>query len=65
MTNLNIIAKELKNQGFVANLKMGGVFVELNTRTVGKMEVEIALDQVFDGIDFNLSRIYNGVLVKE
>lgn len=54
---LNLIANELKSIGFQTQITSATVIVSLN-RPMNQMEVEIALNQIFDDeIRFSISRI--------
>lgn len=54
----NVIAQELAQAGFEITVTSTGVVVSLN-RPMAKMEVEIALIQIFDEIQFTVERINN------
>lgn len=66
MTHATIVASELNQMGFktlVTETNDSAVAVSLTSRKISKMEVETALDQVFQEINFNcISRPY-GILV--
>jgi len=63
--NTPIIASILAQLGFVTRITSNGIIVSLN-RPVSTLEVEYALDQEFDGITFQVSRIsQNSILVQE
>lgn len=64
MRNANLVADELHSAGFRTKvLTSNGVIVSLISRKVSTMEVETALDQIFDGIDFHCQSTIDGVLV--
>lgn len=48
-----LIATELSNLGFTTRITQTGVLVSLNRR-VEKLEVEHALSQAFEGIEFKV-----------
>ena len=52
----NLIATELSNLGFEVRITQTGVLVSLN-RPVSTMEVETALTQAFEGVQFRVVRI--------
>ena len=60
----HLIAIALRNNGFDVKVYSNGVMVSLN-RYLYISEVETALDNIFEGITFNLSRYGNSVLVQE
>lgn len=63
--NSGIIASTLAQLGFVTRITGNGVIVSLN-RVINTLEVEIALAQEFEGIEFQVSRISkNRVLIEE
>lgn len=51
-----LIATELSNLGFQTRITQTGVLVSLN-RPVSRMEVETALEQVVEGIQFTITYI--------
>jgi hypothetical protein len=60
-----IIASILSQLGFVTRITSSGVIVSLS-RPVSTLEVEYALTQEFEGIQFQVSRIgQNSILVQE
>jgi len=64
MTNANLVADELHETGFRTKVfTSNGVIVSLTNRKVGRIEVETALDQIFDGLQLNCQSISEGVLV--
>ena len=63
MEHQNLVANELSNAGFKAEIFGDSVIVTLTNRKVSQMEVETALDQIFDGNVFDCTSIANGVLV--
>jgi len=63
--NTPIIASILSQLGFATHITSSGTIVSLN-RPVSTLEVEYALDQEFEGIQFQVSRIsQNSILVQE
>jgi len=63
--NTFIIASILSQLGFITRITSSGTIVSLN-RPVSTLEVEYALAQEFEGIEFQVSRISkNQVLVQE
>ena len=54
--NTHIIAQELEGIGFQTQITSIGVLVSLN-RPITNIEVEIALEQVFESISFQISRV--------
>ncbi len=52
----DLIASELASLGFTTRITQTGVLVSLD-RPVTKFEIEKALWQVFDRVDFKLTRI--------
>ncbi len=61
----NLIATELSNLGFQTRITQTGVLVSLN-RPVSRMEIETALEQAFEEIEFRVTHISkNSVLVSE
>jgi len=63
--NTQIIAALLAQLGFVTRITSNGVVVSLN-RPIDMLEVEIALEQEFQEIPFQVSRIsQNSILVQE
>lgn len=63
MAHTNLVANELKAVGFKAQAKGNAVEVSLSNRKPSKMEVETALEQVFDSIQFEVRSTNNSVLV--
>lgn len=64
MKNANLVADELKNSGFQTKVIVSnGVKVSLSNRKPSKMEVETALEQIFDSIQFQVIGVPDGVLV--
>jgi len=64
MTHTQLTATELKNIGFETEIFTSEtVIVSLTSRKVSKMEVETALNQIFDSIEFKLQSTNNGVMV--
>ena len=65
MQRLLIVAEELKNMGFDTKiiLKNMCVKVTLKNRKPSKMEVETALEQIFDEIKFNLITSFDGIII--
>lgn len=65
MDNANFVANELYSVGFRTKvITSNGVLVSLTSRKVGIMEVEGALDKIFDGeIEFQYQATSSGVLV--
>ena len=61
MTHQNIIATELSNLGFQTRITQTGVLVSLN-RPVSQMEIEMALEQAFEGIEFKLYHIHSNMI---
>mgnify|MGYP001563083245 CR=1 FL=1 len=57
----NLIATELSNQGFEVRITQTGVLVSLN-RSVSTMEIETALEQAFEGIEFKLYHIHSNMV---
>jgi hypothetical protein len=57
----NIIAIELSNLGFTTRITQTGVLVSLK-RPVSQMEVEMALEQAFEGIQFKLYHIHSNMV---
>ncbi len=51
-----LIATELSNLGFQTRITQTGVLVSLN-RPISRMEVETALGQAFEGVQFKLAKI--------
>ena len=61
----NLIATELSNQGFTTRITQTGVLVSLNS-LISRWQVEIALEQAFEGMEFRVVRISkNSVHVSE
>ncbi len=61
----NLIATELSNLGFEVRITQAGVLVSLN-RPMASMEVETALEQAFEGVQFRVVRISkNSVHISE
>ena len=61
----NLIATELSNLGFTTRITQTGVLVSLN-RPVSTIEVEMALEQIVEGVKFHLVKISkNSVHVSE
>ena len=58
-----LVANYLFQQGFLTSIYENGVLVSLK-RKVSKMEVFSALQQEFDGIEFQLEQLGDEVLVK-
>lgn len=59
-----VIAHELAQAGFKAQITQAGVLVSLNRR-MAKMEVKTALAQIFDEIQFSVEQVSaNSCLVK-
>ena len=59
-----LVATEIKKAGFVTELFANGIIVKLTNRKVSKMEVETALNQIFDEIQFDLQSLSTGVFIK-
>lgn len=57
----NLIATELSNLGFTTRITQTGVLVSLN-RPVTQMEIEIALAQVFEGIEFKVYHVHSNMV---
>lgn len=67
MTHTQLIATELSNSGFQTRITQTGVLVSLN-RPVSRMEVETALEQVVEGVRFDIypiSRNQHHVITEE
>lgn len=64
MNRLQLTANELRNSGF--KVSQVGQFIEvtLSNRKPGKMEVEMALEQAFEGIQFDVRSGNNSVEVR-
>jgi len=56
-----LIATELSNLGFQTHITQTGVLVSLN-RPVSQMEVETALEQAFEGIQFKLYHVHSNMI---
>ncbi len=54
--NTDLIASELASLGFEVRITQTGVLVSLN-RSITKWEIEKALWETFDRVDFRLTRI--------
>jgi ribosomal protein S8 len=63
MTHTNLVANELQDSGFKVRVVKNIVEVSLDNRKINNMEVREALEQKFEGIEFNLTSTSNGVLV--
>ena len=64
MEHTNLVAHELKQAGFEAQrIATNVVSVKLSTRKVSRIEVEIALRQLFSEITFEICSTSNGVEV--
>jgi hypothetical protein len=57
----HLIATELSNLGFTTRITQTGVLVSLN-RPVASMEVETALEQAFEGIEFKLYHVHRNMV---
>lgn len=57
-----IVASELRGMGFTTKVSSIGIEVSLN-RKVSKQEIEVALSQTFEEIQFSLDQTSKGVLV--
>jgi len=64
MTHLNLVADELHKAGFGIVQNQNSVSVYLKNRKPSAMEVETALDQIFEGIEFQVKSTSNAVIVK-
>lgn len=67
MEHKNIVATELSNLGFQTRITQTGVLVSLN-RPISRMEIEMALEQVVEGVKFNIypvSKNQQHVIVEE
>lgn len=60
----NLIAKEMNKIGFQTKVVSSGVIVSLN-RAMSRMEIEIALEQIFDTITFNITKLNNNSYLVE
>ena len=56
-----LIATELSNLGFTTRITQTGVLVSLN-RPLASMEVETALEQVVEGVQFKLYRVHGNMV---
>lgn len=65
MNNLEIITNELRNRGFGVYQGVDYVKVYLKSRKVSVMEIEIALNDAFEDIYFDVTSNGNSVIVKE
>lgn len=64
MQNVNLLANELHNAGFRTKvLTSNTVRVDLSTRKPSTQEVEAALEQIFDGIQFNVRSTADAVWI--
>lgn len=64
MQNANLVADELHAVGFRTKvLVSNAVEVSLSNRKPSRMEVETALEQIFEGINFQVKSLSNSVLV--
>lgn len=64
MRNANLVSDELHAAGFRTKvLVSNAVKVDLSNRKLSTMEVEIALDNIFEGINFNCKSNSNSVIV--
>lgn len=61
---INLVANELKQAGFKVKTSGQSVKVSLNSRKISTMEVKIALDQIFEEIEFTVQSTSNGVSVQ-
>lgn len=61
---LKVIASELMNAGFNAEVTKDGVKVFLKNRQVSKLEVQMVLWKVFEEIEFTLVRGNGYVIVR-
>lgn len=61
---LNLVASELHKAGFAVVETSNTVSVYLKNRKPSTMEVETVLEQVFDGIQFEVKSTNNAVIVK-
>ncbi len=63
--NTDLIASKLASLGFTTRVTQTGVLVSLK-RTISMMEIETALEQTFEGVQFKITRIApNSVHVSE
>lgn len=62
MTQLQAVAKTLRNQGFKTKIEKNSVFVSLN-RKINNMEIRTALDTEMDNINFRLTSAGNEIKV--
>lgn len=64
MRNANLVADELHSVGFRTKAFLNNaVEVSLSNRKPSAMEVEIALDNIFDGIQFQVKSNSQSVIV--
>ncbi len=56
-----LIATKLSNLGFTTRITQAGVLVSLN-RPVSTMEVETALAQVLEGIEFKFFHVHSNMV---
>ena len=64
MSHANLVANELHEMGFRTKVfTSNAVTVKLSNRKVSQMEVQTALLQAFDVIQFKLCSLTDGILV--
>ena len=63
MEHANLVANELEARGFETFIAKLGVEVFLKNRPVNNMEVREALEDAFEGIEFTLLKVGQGILV--
>jgi len=61
MEHTSLIATELSSLGFTTRITQTGVLVSLN-RPISQMEVEMALNQILDEIQFTVYHIHSNMV---